>query len=443
MTSPFLTYLRAKRSLRRNAGLSRADFEAQRLLRFRELVRHAQAHSPYYAAIMQARGLAASSCVPSDFPVLTKRLLQENFDGIVTDARITRAGITDFLQHSRDPQERYLGEFMVTHTSGSSGEVGYFVFSANDWMRGVAGASRLRKRRLGRTRHAFFGATDGHFGGVSGVLSARRGMGRWFNDVAVFDINAPLSGTLAGLNRFQPHVLGGYVTGAKMLAQAQLDGRLRIRPQAIHCGGEPLSAGDQAWLEQVFGCPCVNLYAATETLVMGVARSREPGMTLFDDELVVEPAADHLLVTTLFNRTLPLIRYRIDDSLRLTDLPSPHGPYPVIEPVVGRNEWVPVFRNARGDSEFISPHVINEIFIPGVWRFQMRWVDPTAFRFAVCLAVDLDAAGRAAALAAMQARLHELLSQKGLGNVRFELVVVDDIAVDPVTRKFRLVLPPG
>lgn len=442
MTSPLMTYLRTKRALRRNATLTRPELEAQRLARFRDLVAHAQQHSPYYAQIMRSRGLEATTCVPTDFPVLTKRVLQDNFDAIVTDRRITRSGIMEFLQHSRNPEERYLDEFMVTHTSGSSGEVGYFVFSAQDWMRGAASSARFRKRRLRRNRHAFFGATAGHFGGVSGVLSARRGIGRLFNAVEVFDINAPLSATLAGLNAFQPHVLSGYVTGAKILAQAQLAGTLRIHPEAVHCSGEPMSPGDQAWLEQVFGCPCTNVYAATESLVMGIARSGDPGMTLLDDQLLIEPAADHLLLTNLFNRTLPLIRYRMDDSLRLIRARSPYGPYPVIAPVVGRNEWVPVFRNAQGEADFISPHVINEIFIPGVWRFQMRWIDEGSFRFAICLDTALDAPGRAGAIAAMNTRLHEILTQKGLGNVQFGVDVVDDIAVDPATRKFKLVLPP-
>ena len=440
MTSAFLTYLRAKKALRHNATLTRAELEAQRLLRFRDLVRHAQEHSPYYANIMQTQGLVAQSCVPTDFPVLTKRILQDNFDSIVTDRRLSRAGIMKFLQHSRDPEERYLNEFMVTHTSGSSGEVGYFVFSPQDWMRGAASSGRLQKRQMRRTRRAFFGATEGHFGGVSGVLSARRGIGRWFNNIEVFDINAPLAETLDRLNKFQPHVLSGYATGAKILAQAQLDGRLNIYPEKISCGGEPLSVDDQAWLTRVFDCPCINVYAATETLVMGIARLGDPGMTLFDDDLVIENAKNHLLVTNLFNYTLPLIRYRMDDTLRFTELKSPYGPYPVIEPVVGRNEWVPVFRNSLGETDFISPHIINEIFIPGVWRFQLRWVNESTFRFAICLDPALDATGRIDAVAAMEARLHEIFKQKGLANVQFNVDVVDDIAVDPVTRKFKLIL---
>jgi phenylacetate-coenzyme A ligase PaaK-like adenylate-forming protein len=436
-----LTYLGALLRLRRNARLTRRQFEAERLLRFRDLVRHAQQHSRYYAAIMRARGLAADTCLPTDFPILTKRLLRDNFDDIVTDRRLTCAGIMDFLQHSRDPEERYLGEFVVLHTSGSSGEVGYFVFSSPDWMRGIAGLARVNRLRLGRKRVAFYGATGGHFGGISWTVTARQGVGRFFFAVETLDINAPLDETLARLNAVQPHVLAGYATGHKILATAKLAGRLRICPEVLESGGEPLSIGDQAWLEEVFGCPCINVYGATESMLMGVARLGDPGMTLFDDQLIVEPAADHVLVTNLFNRTLPLIRYRMNDTLRLTKLRSPYGHYPVIEPVVGRNEWVPVFRNALGEADFISPLVINEIFVPGVWRFQMRWIDETAFRFAICLDTGLDVAGRATALSAIESRLHEILGQRGLSNVHFGVDVVDDIAVDPVTRKFRLVLP--
>jgi len=262
-----------------------------------------------------------------------------------------------------------------------------------------------------------------------------------FYDVATFDINAPFAETLAKLNAFQPHVVVGYATGHKILAEAQLAGRLMIQPETLQSGAEPLSVGDQAWLEEVFGCPCINVYAAAETMVMGVARTGDPGMTLFDDDLIFEPAADHVLVTNLFNRTLPLIRYRMSDTLRLTNLQSPYGHYPVIGTVVGRNEWVPEFRNSQGEIDFLSPLIITEIFIPGVWRFQMRLIDETAFCFAICLDTALDATERATAIAATETRLHEILGQKGLNNVQFRVDVVDDIPVDPITRKFKLVLP--
>jgi len=162
----YRSYLDAVARLRCNARLTRSQFEAERLLRFRDLVRHAQQHSPYYASIMRARGIEADKCLPTDFPVLTKRLLKDHFDDIVTDRRITAAGITDFLQHSRDPEDHYLGEFVVLHTSGSSGEVGYFVFSMLEWMRGLAQLERVNPPKLLFGRIAFFGAR----GGITGAF---------------------------------------------------------------------------------------------------------------------------------------------------------------------------------------------------------------------------------------------------------------------------------
>jgi phenylacetate-CoA ligase len=315
------------------------------------------------------------------------------------------------------------------------------VFSRQDWMRGYAALSRLSEPRLRRTRCAFYGATGGHFGGVSWAVTAGRGVGGLLFEVRSFDINWPLARTVAGLNDFQPHVLGGYVSGHKILANEQLAGRLRIGPETILSGAEALSPGEQAWLGAVFACPCINLYGATESMLMGIARPGDAGMTVYDDELILEAGSDHLLVTTLFNRTMPLIRYRINDTVRFTDAKSAYGPYPVIEQVVGRSEWVPPFRNAMGELDYISPHYINEIFVPGVWRFQMRWLDETSFQFVVCLDAGLSAERRNAAIDAVQARLHEILAQKGLSNVRFGVDVADDIPVDPVTGKFRLVLP--
>jgi phenylacetate-CoA ligase len=441
MASPLFTFLGASLRLRRNARLTRAQLEAQRMQRFRRLIAHAQLHSPYYAEVMRERDLRADTCRPEDFPVLTKRILSERFDQIVTNPRITRAGISAFLETSRDPAERFLSEFVVLHTSGSSGEVGYFVFSFHDWARGLASLGRIYPPQFRKQRVAFFGATDGHYGSVSWAVSGRRSVWRHFYEIETFDINAPFAGTLQRLQTFQPQVLTGYATGNKMLAEAQQDGRLNIRPRRVQCGGEPLSPGDQTRIETVFGCPCLNIYGTTETMMMGLARSGDPGMTLFDDDLIVEPADDHLLVSNLFNYTLPLVRYRISDTLRLRDAASPYGPYPVIEPVVGRNEWVPVFRNTRGESDFISPMLINEIFVPGVWRFQLRWIDETAFRFAICLESGLDADGRATAVQRVEARLHEILAQKELHNVHFGVDTVEDIPIDPVTRKFKLVLP--
>ncbi len=57
--------------------------------------------------------------------MLTKRELMENFDRIVTDRRLKKDLIADFLTRSKDPNGLLLGRYHVVHTSGSSGELAY------------------------------------------------------------------------------------------------------------------------------------------------------------------------------------------------------------------------------------------------------------------------------------------------------------------------------
>jgi phenylacetate-coenzyme A ligase PaaK-like adenylate-forming protein len=162
-------------------------------------------------------------------------------------------------------------------------------------------------------------------------------------------------------------------------------------------------------------------------------------IVLTDHELIYEMYADHSIVTNLFNYTLPLIRYRMADVLKPVD-PGPHAPYLVIESLVGRNELQPTFKNRDGVDDFVSPHTINEVFVAGVTRFQMHLLGDSEFKFMVCLDSRLSAEERAASVAGVERRLREILAKKLMDNVRFAVVVADDLPVDPRTRKFQLIV---
>ncbi|HVS23727.1 MAG TPA: hypothetical protein VMU03_08385, partial [Gammaproteobacteria bacterium] len=162
-------------------------------------------------------------------------------------------------------------------------------------------------------------------------------------------------------------------------------------------------------------------------------------IVLHDHDLIFELYPDHSVVTNLFNYTLPLIRYRMADILRPVESGA-HAPYLVIESLVGRNELQPTFKTRDGGEDFISPHTINEIFVAGVTRFQMQLLGTDAFRFMVCLDATLDAEQRAAAIKAVSDRLREILARKRMDNVRFDVLAVEDLPVNPRTRKFQLIV---
>lgn len=438
-----LTTFRKAREVRRAATLTRAELEANQLAKFRQLAHHAYERSPYYRKIIAERGIDTARCEPKDFPVLTKSLLMRHFDEIVTVSGITKRAIAEFLTRSKDPNEQYLRKYRVIHTSGSSGEVGYFVYSPQDWARGNAmrpRGARPQRKRKGKMRIAYFAATDGHYAGVTLVSSLNSGIARLFIDLKLLEVNSPLTDTIAALNEFQPDMLAGYTTALKILGEQQRAGALRLDHLIyLATAGEATTESDRAFLEQTFGCGLTNTYGCSEHLGMGGSPPGSSNIVLYDDDLIFEFYEDHSVITNLFNYTLPLIRYRMADILRPIES-GQHAPYLVIESLVGRTELQPVFRNRDGAEDFISPHTINEVFVAGVTRFQLQLTGAAEFRFMVCLDNALDAAARNAAVEGVAHRLREILARKRMDNVRFEVVPTDDLPVNPRTRKFQLIV---
>ena len=256
-----------------------------------------------------------------------------------------------------------------------------------------------------------------------------------------FEINQPLPEVIAALNEFQPEVLAGYTTALKILATKQTEGTLRLDAlTGIMTAGEVTTPHDKALLSEAFGCGVTNGYGSSEQLGMGSAGPDSEDMVLFDDEHIYELHDNHTNVTNLFNYTLPLIRYRMADILRpLADM-SRYRPYLAVESLVGRTEIQPVFTTDDGGQDFISPHTINEVFVAGLNRFQLHVLSADAFRFLVCLDPALDAAAGERCVRAVEERLRDILTRKRMRNVRFEVVVTDDLPVDSKTRKFRLIV---
>ena len=424
---------------RRNLRLSRDRLEAAQLTKFRRLVSHAKRHSPYYRAVIDKHGIDPATCVPADFPVLTKSDVIGHFDEIVTDRRITRHRISEFLARSADPSELFEDRYHVLHTSGTSGTVGYFVFSHEAWIKGASHVVRAAPLRW-RRRTAFVAATRGHFAGASLMLTGNRGSNHLFFDVRTFDVGQPLPQIIEGLNQFQPHNLSGYATMLKVLAEAQERGDLRIKPSHVGNGGEPLLPEVKAYLERIFKVPVLNGYASSEHLYMAMTLPGSDGMHLLEDDLIFEIQDDHIYVTNLFNDTMPLIRYRMDDVL----VPESNGhsgyPFTKVKEIVGRCEDALVFTNEHDESDFIHPIAIVELIVKGLNAWQIVLESSTSFRFRARFDNGLSPQECQAARQRVREKMNAMLAEKKMSNVQFEIEQVESLAVDPHSGKFRLVV---
>ena len=103
---------------------------------------------------------------------------------------------------------------------------------------------------------------------------------------------------------------------------------------------------DRARLEEAFGVPVVNEYGASETGVIALEDPRRvwrvSWKTLFVEivdergRAVDEGANGQILVTDLFNRAMPFIRYRIGDLGTLRQAASSSSGYPELTELHGR-----------------------------------------------------------------------------------------------------------
>jgi phenylacetate-CoA ligase len=432
-------WLRTLWDHRRALGWSRAKLEAAQLKKFRKLVAFAQEKSPYYRNLITRLEIDVKTCLPTDFPVLTKKEVMEHFDEIVTDPAVTRQKIADFLAESSDPEELFEGRLHVLHTSGTSGTVGYFVFSHEAWIKGCCHVIRVSPLRW-RHRTAFVAATRGHFAGASLMLTGNHGTNNLFFDVRTFDVGQPMPQIIEELNAFQPHSLSGYAAVLKVLAEAQEKGDLRISPHNLGNGGEPLLPAVKAYLERVFKVPVMNAYASSEHLYMGMTLPGCEGMQLMEDDLIFELGTDHTCVTNLFNEVMPLIRYRMDDVLLPDDQQQGNHPFRNVKEVVGRFEDALIFSNEMGQDDFIHPIVIVELMIPGLNAWQIVLENKTSFRFRARFNAGLSPQEIQDTRQRIHTKVSSLLAEKSMTNVRFEIEQVEVMKVDPVSGKFRLVV---
>lgn len=422
--------------LTRNRYSSPEVLAARNLARFRRMARYSLVKSPYYGKIMREKGIDPKRCTVQDFPPLTKDQLLQHYDDIVTDKRVTRATIEAFLSRSKNPLDLLEGDFLVVHTSGSSGKVTPIVWHKMDWFRGLVNFARVLPPRM-KTKLAFIGATDGHYAGVTMSQSSAWGPLWWTHHVKAFDIRKPMSDIVTELNTFKPSVLIGYAKALRDLSVEKTSGHLKIIPKIILSGGEPLTADDRKLIVSAFGVPVMNTYAASEHMLVAVGYPGIDGMIVQEDDLIIEARSDHTLITNLLNKTLPLVRYRMDDVLCLREKPDPGWPaHRIIEEIIGRQEHAPKFLNEAGQLDTIHPIVFVEFFVPGLHAFQIVVQGNESFVFLAIVRPDRP---HAETVNDIKHRLDEILTTKRMGNVKYTVELIDHLSADPATGKFQLI----
>jgi phenylacetate-coenzyme A ligase PaaK-like adenylate-forming protein len=410
--------------------------------RVASLLRAAEA-SPLYRQRLRGVRVASPSRLPAVEPV-DKAELMRRFDEWSTDRGVTQSAVERFLQACR-PADAFLDKYLVWTSSGTSGTPGVFVQDA----RSIAAYEALDAWRLRGSpaqgvplsvwsagqRFAFVGATGGHFAGAVSVERLRRLNGipslqpfGWLAPVVrTFSVLAPLVELARELQAFDPAVVITYPSCAAALAELQIERRLHLRPKEIWCGGEQLSGGQRALVRRAFDCPIRNNYGASE--FFSLAWECDHGrLHLNDDWVVLEPvdrqsrpvptgtASHATLLTNLANHVQPLVRYRLDDSVRFTGERCRCGSdFPVIE-VQGRSAHTLVLHDAGDRAVTVLPLAVETAIEEGaqVTQFQLLCTAPDALE----IRFEPEVADVNAAFARARVALLDYLRSQGLDSIR-------------------------
>jgi phenylacetate-CoA ligase len=366
-----LKLLHTLEQLRKHEHWTRQQLEAYQSKALRDLRKYAYEQSPFYHTFH--KGLMDRPL--TELPVLTKAILMENFDDIVTDRTLHLEDVRHFAENGEVGQH-FKDRYYVTATSGSSGHPGFFLFDESEWTSVLASFARGQewsgvKINLARQQKMATVASISPWHMSSQVATTVQS---WWRPSLRIPASQPLSKTVEQLNEWQPEVLISYASMAGNLAEEQLAQRLHIHPKVVYVASEVLTSQTKNRVKEAWGDEPYNQYAATETAGIASEHQACRHMHFYEDLVITEIVDEHynpvpageygakILVTTLFSRTQPLIRYEINDSVRVSAEPHTCGlPFAVLESVQGRVEDSLMLPAISGGKVLIRPLVINRI----------------------------------------------------------------------------------
>jgi len=434
-----MTLIRSYFELKIHERYSRQKILALQDKKFQKILKFAYKNSKFYHELYVSNGIDEKDLDTIELekiPTVDKNNIMQHFNDVLTVDDLKIKELLEFIDESKNPNDLFKNKYHVIHTSGSSGKVGIFVYTKKEWDTFYPYITKLFKFKFYKNKAAFIGATGGHFTGNSFISWSEKSPIRLFCNSLILDVNEPIDDIIRKLNDFQPDILGGYFNILIILAKKQEQGLLKIKPKFLTNCGEGVNQKDKEYITKIFNTSMSNLYGFAECVVCGFGKDEYGGIYFMDDISLIEVKENHILLTNLFNKTEPIIRYRIDDYVKIKNDEKKILPFTLVEDIIGRVEFVIWFENNEGEMDFIHPLVFTDFYVKGLDKLQIAIKSKTSFEFrAVITSNNTEEIKKNIAK-----KLDTLLSEKKFTNVKYEIKIVDNLSVDKKTGKFKLIV---
>lgn len=360
------------RRLKKREAWTRGQIRQYQETELKKLREFAYANSPFYKKFH--KGFEGKPL--SELPILTKKELMTNWDDVVTNRSLHLKDIEKFLDNVAG-LESYQGKYFAFATGGTTGVKGITVFSKDEFLNFFSQSTRLsgwvgmRFSLKERPRMAVVQSRlPWHVGGATGSIKLP------IIKTLTLDTVDPLEVQVSKLNDFKPHVLGGYASNVHLLAQEQIEGRLKISPRTILTTAETLKKEARKAIKKAWGIEPYEAYGSTEIGEAAAECEKHNGLHIFDDLVILEVVdndnkpvppgtyGSKVLATVLWNHTLPFIRYEISDHLKLSPKPCSCGrPFQLIQEIQGREEQVIYLPGESGEKVRVEPDIFFDSMV--------------------------------------------------------------------------------
>ncbi len=338
--------------LERFQWLSLAELQALQQQYLQRLLEYAYTYVPYYRDLFNQIGLKPADVAtdPTAFqkiPPLTKRLIRQNYDRLVTTEPSRRANLFRVKTGGTTGEPLWFTQDQIYRNYNFAHD--YHIMTWSGW-------------QLGQPQFWLWG----HVPDTAPTgLKAMAGQAKdWL--INRFDTNAfimspdSLTQFAKQLGQHPQGVLWSYVSTAYRFAQFLQERPALAAPiklRAIYTAAEPLFDQQRALIEQVLGCRVFNCYSSIDTGDIACECDRHNGLhitmrncyveVLRDGQSVADGEAGEFVLTNLINYAMPMIRYQIEDwGRKSTRICNCGRGLPLVEVVEGRK--IDLFKTRDG-----------------------------------------------------------------------------------------------
>ncbi len=183
------------------------------------------------------------------------------------------------------------------------------------------------------------------------------------------------------IKNFKPDLLVSRVTTLKLFAEIIVSRNIKgINPKIIFSSAGIIDQKTRNFVESTFNCSIVDIYTSFEGGCLAWECRECGGYHINSDAVIIEVLKDgkpvspgcegEVVITNLYSKAMPFIRYRQGDMVVLSEKKPVCGRgLPLIEKINGRKDDYIVLKNGRK----IPPQAIYSVFIPvdGIRRWRV------------------------------------------------------------------------